>query len=116
MDTSAPVVVRESIYDRIFPDRDTTSQLMKYELTFTDRGKKALTRLDTENQERVKRKLNRIATCHYRHPADWDFEQMPGYCEGRFCITGNLRVFADIDEKHGIIRIHHIGRRENLYT
>jgi hypothetical protein len=26
------------------------------------------------------------------------------------------RVFADIDEERGVIRIHDIGRRENLYT
>ncbi|WP_143420577.1 type II toxin-antitoxin system RelE/ParE family toxin [Halorubrum sp. Ib24] len=89
---------------------------MNYELIFTDQGEKAIDRLETENQERVKQKLNRIANSHYRHPADWDFEQMTGCCEGRFRITGNLRVFADIDEERGIIRIHHIGRRENLYT
>lgn len=89
---------------------------MNYELTFTDRGEQALNQLEKKNQERIKQKLNRIATCHYRHPADWNFEQMPGRCEGRFSITGNLRVFADIDEKRGIIRIHYIGRRENLYT
>ena len=89
---------------------------MNYELTFTDGGKRALSRLDPANKERVKQKLTRIATCHYRHPADWDFEQMSGCCEGRFRLTDEFRVFADIDEERGVIRIHHIGRRENLYT
>ena len=89
---------------------------MNYKLTDTDTGERALARLETEEQERVKQKLNRVATCHYRHPADWDFEQMSGSCEGRFRIAGDLRVLADIDEERGVIRIHNIGRRENLYT
>jgi mRNA-degrading endonuclease RelE of RelBE toxin-antitoxin system len=89
---------------------------MNYELTFTDAAEQALTLLEAGEQERVQQKLNRIANCQYRHPADWDFTQMDGCAEGRFGITDGLRVFADIDEQRGIIRIHHIGRRENLYT
>lgn len=90
---------------------------MNYKLVFTDNGKRALDRLETEAQRRVKEKLTRIATCDYRHPADWDFK--PTSChfegEGRFG-AGDLRVFADIDEERDLIRIYNIGRRENLYA
>jgi mRNA-degrading endonuclease RelE of RelBE toxin-antitoxin system len=89
---------------------------MNYDLKFTDCGEQALNRLEGEEQERVRQKLRRIANCQYRHPTDWDFARMDGCAEGRFGITDGLRVFADIDEQRGIIRIHHIGRRENLYT
>jgi mRNA-degrading endonuclease RelE of RelBE toxin-antitoxin system len=89
---------------------------MNYDLTFTDGGERALTRLESKEQERVEQKLNRIVTCQYRHPTDWHFERMAGCSDGRFCITDGLRVFADIDDQRGIIRIHYIGRRENLYT
>ncbi|MBB6645919.1 hypothetical protein H5V44_06390 [Halobellus sp. MBLA0160] len=84
---------------------------------FTGSGEQALNRLETRDQERIKEKLTRIATCDYRHPTDWDFK--PTSChfegEGRFG-AGDLRVFVDIDEERGIIRIYNIGRRENLYT
>jgi mRNA-degrading endonuclease RelE of RelBE toxin-antitoxin system len=89
---------------------------MKYELRFTDDGQKALNSLEREEQQRIARKLNRIATCPYRDPTDWDFVRMGGRAEGRLCITDGIRVFADIDEECGVIRIHKVGRRENLYT
>lgn len=89
---------------------------MAYELRFTDRGEEALDRLESEEQNRVEAKLARITTCPYRHPTDWDFERMDGCADGRFKLTDGLRAFADIDDQRGVIRIHRIGRRENLYT
>lgn len=89
---------------------------MNYDITFTDDGERALTRLEAEAQERVTQKLRQIATSEYRHPTDWDFKRMAGCAEGRFAVADGIRVFADIDESTKTIRIHTVGRRENLYT
>jgi mRNA-degrading endonuclease RelE of RelBE toxin-antitoxin system len=89
---------------------------MSYELNFTDRGEETLNRLNSEEKTQVKSKLTRIANCPYRHPTDWDFKQMEGCADGRLRITDGLRAFADIDDRHKIIWIRKIGRRENLYT
>jgi mRNA-degrading endonuclease RelE of RelBE toxin-antitoxin system len=89
---------------------------MTYRVSFTDEGETALRALESDERNRVTTKLGRIATCQYRHPSDWNFSRMDGCADGRFEIGDGLRVFADIDERRHLIRIHWIGRRENLYT
>lgn len=60
--------------------------------------------------------MNRIATSRFRHPTEWDFKRMPGQSDGRFRLADGLRAFVDVDEQAEVIRVHYIGRRENLYT
>lgn len=89
---------------------------MPYEIVFTADGSKALESLEHSERDRVRDKMNQIAFSEFRSPRDWDFSQMEGCAEGRFGIGDSLRVFADIDDANGVIRIHNVGRRENLYN
>lgn len=89
---------------------------MPYDIVFMADGSEALDRLEPTEQLRVRKKLDRIADSEFREPWEWDFCQMDGCADGRFSIGDRLRVFADIDIGAGLIRIHHVGRRENLYT
>jgi mRNA-degrading endonuclease RelE of RelBE toxin-antitoxin system len=89
---------------------------MSYDIDFTTEGSEALAALERIEQKQVRRKFHRIAHNEFRHPREWDYRQMEGYADGRFCLSDSLRAFADIDETAGVIRIHHVGRRENLYV
>lgn len=89
---------------------------MAHEIVFTSSGQDALAALEHTEQSRVRRKLDRIATCEIRAPWEWGFCRMEGRADGRFWIGDGLRVFADIDRDGDVIRVRHVGRRENLYT
>lgn len=89
---------------------------MAPEIVFTNRGQDALDVLEHTEQSRVRKKLERIADCEFRAPWEWDFCRMEGRADGRFWIGERLRVFADIDHERDVIRVRHVGRRENLYT
>lgn len=88
---------------------------MPYEISFTNAGKDSLAALEQPDQERVRKKLQRIAHDQFRHPREWDYCQMEGCADGRFGIGSGLRAFVDIEEATSIIRVHYVGRRENLY-
>lgn len=92
-----------------------TNSIMPYEIVYTQDGTDAFDDLEPIEQHQVQEKLAEIADCEFRDPRDWDFCRMEGCADGRFSI-GRLRVFADIDPRAGVIRIHHVGRRENLYA
>lgn len=87
-----------------------------YEIAFTRSGRGALREFEQEERVQIRTKLAEIATCAFRQPREWDFQELPGRAEGRFRIGHDLRVFADIDEEAGVIRVHNVKRRENLYT
>jgi mRNA-degrading endonuclease RelE of RelBE toxin-antitoxin system len=89
---------------------------MAYSLVFTRDARHALDILERTERSAVTRKLNEISACEFRHPSQWDFERLPGLADGRFRIGNSLRVFADIDETDGLIRVHDVRRRENLYA
>jgi mRNA-degrading endonuclease RelE of RelBE toxin-antitoxin system len=89
---------------------------MPYNIVFTTDGSDAFEALEHMEQRQVWKKLDQIAYSEFRDPREWDFCRMEGCADGRFSIGGGLRVFADIDDGASIIRIHHVGRRENLYT
>lgn len=89
---------------------------MNYEITFTADGRDAFDRLEPTERAQVRKKLDRIAYADFRDPWEWGFCRMKGCADGRLKISDGLRVFADIYENAGVIRIHHVGRRENLYT
>jgi len=94
----------------------TTHTRMRYDIIYTADGSEALDTLEPTEQHQVQNKLDKIAYCEFRDPRDWDYRQMEGCADGRFSVGGGLRVFADIDDAAGVIRIHYVGRRENLYT
>jgi len=87
-----------------------------YDLEFTERAERAVSALESSERESIQQKLDRIATSRFRHPTEWDFERMPGRSDGRLRLAGELRAFVDVDEQNGVIRVHYVGRRENLYT
>ncbi|QSX00103.1 type II toxin-antitoxin system RelE family toxin [Haloterrigena alkaliphila] len=89
---------------------------MPYEIVFTADGSEAFNTLEHTEQRQVRKKLVQIAYCEYRNPRDWDYQEMDGCADGRFKVGSGLRVFADIDDRAGVIRIRSVGRRENLYT
>jgi len=90
--------------------------LMHYDITFTADGAEAFEGLEPTEQVQIRSKLNQIASCEFRSPQEWDFCRLEGRADGRFCIGKGLRVFADIDDANGVIRIRYAGRREDLYT
>lgn len=89
---------------------------MPYDIVFTAAGSEALDQLEPTEQHRVRQKLDQIANSEFREPWEWDFCQMEGCADGRFSIGDRLRAFVDIDIGAGLIRIHYVGRRENLYA
>jgi len=86
-----------------------------YEVVYTADGEKTLSDLEQSERNYVRQKLTEIATSEFRDPWEWDYTELDSKADGRFCIGKDLRVFADIESKEMLIRIHHIGRRENLY-
>ena len=89
---------------------------MTYDIVYTADGSETFNTLEPTEQTQLQNKLDQIAGNEYRDPRDWDFQQMEGRADGRLSIGRGLRVFVDIDDTSGVIRIHFIGRRENLYT
>lgn len=89
---------------------------MPYEIVYTADGSEAFDQLEPTERQQVREKLDEIACSPFRDPWDWDFCRMEGCADGRFSIGKGIRVYADIDAGTGVIRIHHVGRRENLYT
>lgn len=88
---------------------------MSYEIVYTTDGNDEFDDLEPIEQHQVQEKLAEIADCGFRDPRDWDFCRMEGCADGRFSI-GRLRVFAHIDPRARVIRIYHVGRRENIYA
>lgn len=88
---------------------------MAYQLRFTNDGVETMKNLETDERHQVVKKFIEIINCSFRHPTDWDFVEMDGCAEGRFRVGDAIRAFADVDDHNEVIRIHKIGRRENLY-
>lgn len=88
----------------------------KYDVVYTTQGRASLMSLEDATQDRVRRKLDRIATCEFREPMEWDYETITGPVDGRFGIGAGLRALVDIDTEADVIRVRHVGHRENLYA
>lgn len=89
---------------------------MAYTLTFTRTGDSAMDALEPAEKRYVRRKLAEITTSEFRHPSEWEFEQVPGCADGRFRVGHSLRVFADIDDDISQVRVSDVRRRENCYS
>lgn len=87
----------------------------EYSVRITTNGQESLTALETAERRQVMQKLDRICTCPYRSPWEWDFKRMDGICERRLTLADGLRAFVDIDRRRAVIVVHRVTRRENLY-
>jgi len=88
---------------------------MTYDISFQTDFEAAYETLDSEEIEKIEKKLEQVATCEYRSPTDWDYcSWNGGQAEGKFD-WGPHRVFADVDEQHKEIVIAQVRYRENLY-
>jgi mRNA interferase RelE/StbE len=87
---------------------------MAYNISFQSGSEAAFETLDNEAQSQVQQKLERIATCEWRAPTDWNYSPWSGQATGKFNL-GCYRVFADINENTNEIIVHEARHRENLY-
>jgi mRNA-degrading endonuclease RelE of RelBE toxin-antitoxin system len=89
---------------------------MAYNISFRTSADQAFSSLDNSLRNRTEEKLEQIADCEFRKPADWGYTQFDGQAaSGKFDLFNSIRVFADIDEESEEIIVHGAYTRENLY-
>jgi mRNA interferase RelE/StbE len=87
---------------------------MAYEISFRSGVETAFENLGSEATNQIQQKLDRVASCEFRSPTDWEYTTWSGQSTGKFN-WGSYRVFADVNEDTGEIVVHDVRHRENLY-
>lgn len=94
---------------------ETSSGTTDYAVTYTTTGRESLSALEPTERRQAVRKLDRIRTCPFREPWEWDFERIAGVCDGRLALADGLRAFVDIDRRTRDLLVYRVVRRENRY-
>lgn len=87
---------------------------MAYEISFQRGLESAFETLGSEAASRIQKKLEKVASCDWRSPTEWNYSTWSGQSNGKFN-WGPYRVFVDVDEDAGKIVVHDVRHRENLY-
>jgi mRNA-degrading endonuclease RelE of RelBE toxin-antitoxin system len=87
---------------------------MAYNISFARDAETIFKNLGSDAERYLTQKLEKVATCEWRSPYDWDYSPWSGQSTGKFS-WGSYRVFVDVDEEADEIVVYEVRHRENLY-
>lgn len=83
-----------------------------YEILFTKRARKELAALDRAAQQRIDRRLLRLA----EEPLPPDVNKLSGVEEDWYRVrVGDYRIIYAVDEGRLVILVIHVGHRRDIY-
>lgn len=85
----------------------------EWDYRLTPRARDDLRALDADVADRIVRKLDEIVSSDFRAPPDW-LEPLQGTRYQKL-VVGDYRTLLLVRYDEGMLEVHHVGHRRNIY-